>query len=102
MWLRLFPAGAGFTSRGCNPYRLRDYSAFCGSDKQMLTVVVGIVTTIGVPGAGEELRLPGDGAALYVNAVDKTVFDGGVTPVAAPDEPTGVRKLSKEREVSLP
>lgn len=37
-----------------------------------------------------------------MNTVDETMFDLGCAPVAAPDKPAAVCKLSEETEITLP
>jgi|HubBroStandDraft_6_1064221.scaffolds.fasta_scaffold319968_3 hypothetical protein len=68
----------------------------------MLAVVIGIVSSVGIPGASEEIALSGDRASLHMNAVDEVVLDAGCAPVAAPDEAATVRELSQERKVAFP
>ena len=73
----------------------------CGG-KEMLFVVAGIVSVVGIPGTGKQIALPGDGAALDMDTVDEAVFDLGSAPVAAPDQPAALGELSQEREISFP
>src|ERR1700676_5362050 len=54
--------------------------------KKMLHVVVGIVSLVGIPDSVEKITLAGNGAALYVHAIDEAVLDFRSAPVAAPYE----------------
>ena len=68
----------------------------------MLVVVIRIVNIVGIPGASEEISLPGDCATLHMNTVDEAVLDVGSTPVAAPDKAAALRELPQEGEIALP
>ena len=68
----------------------------------MLPVFVRIIGSVGIPGAGEQVCLPGHGATLHVHAVDEAVFNIGSAPIAAPDQAAAVCQLAQEREVTFP
>src|SRR5258708_1596353 len=68
----------------------------------MLHIVVGIVSFVGIPDAGEEIALPGHRATLHMNAVDETMLDVGSAPVAAPDQSAALRELSQKSEIAFP
>ena len=68
----------------------------------MMPVFVRIISSIGIPGAGEQVCLPGHFATLHVHAVDEAMFNIGSAPIAAPDQAAAVRQLPHEREVTFP
>jgi hypothetical protein len=68
----------------------------------MLPIVIGIVSVIGIPIAGEEIALPRYRATLHMHAVDKAMLYRWSAPVAAPDQAAAQGELSEEAEIALP
>jgi hypothetical protein len=96
-WLRPLVACLG-------PARLRSSCRrlLFRSGKKMVPLVVGVVGFVGIPGSSEQISLPGDGAALHMNAIDEAMFEVGSAPVAAPDKAAALRQLSQESEITFP
>lgn len=68
----------------------------------MLGVLIGIVGFLRIPETGEKIALPGNGAALDMNAVDEAVLDMRSAPIAAPDQAAALRELPEEGKVAFP